>query len=127
MKSPRETLKEKLLKTGPCGMIEVTEAELQYTRTPEFISLIKEIVKEANKSEDGLAAMAGEPSTKEPNHKEHLDRQYRREVTFEEAVKPLMVWLADNHHPHVHAIVSATTAELVEGLESFNSFEFVKD
>lgn len=38
--------------------------------------------------------------------------------TFEKAAKPLMAYLAKNHHPHVTVIVTSTGAELMEGLES---------
>lgn len=34
---------------------------------------------------------------------------------FEKAATPLMLYLANNHHPHMTVIVTATTAELVEG------------
>lgn len=47
--------------------------------------------------------------------------------TFEEAVKPLMKWLCENKHPHTYVIVSGTAAELLEGLEAVNTFEFVVD
>jgi len=36
-------------------------------------------------------------------------------VEFEKAAKPLMLYLANNHHPHMTVIVTATSAELVEG------------
>lgn len=38
---------------------------------------------------------------------------------FEKAVKPLMEFLLENHHPHVSVIVTSTTAELVEGLMTY--------
>lgn len=38
---------------------------------------------------------------------------------FEAAVKPLMKWLNDNHHPHTTVIVTGIAAELVEGLKTF--------
>lgn len=39
--------------------------------------------------------------------------------TFEDAVKTLMKWLADNHHPHMKVIVDSTCAELVEGQKTY--------
>lgn len=47
--------------------------------------------------------------------------------TFEEAVKPLMKWLCENKNPHTYVIVSGTSAELLEGVEVVNTFEFVVD
>lgn len=46
---------------------------------------------------------------------------------FEEKVKPLMKWLADNAHPHVKAIVDSSSAEIVEGVVSVNTDEFIAD
>ncbi len=48
-------------------------------------------------------------------------------VTFEEAVKPLMKWLCENTNPHTTAIVTGTTAELVEGVQVVNTEEFLID
>ena len=47
--------------------------------------------------------------------------------TFEDAAKPLMQWMAENNHPHTTAIVTATIAELVEGIDSINTVEFLVD
>ena len=47
--------------------------------------------------------------------------------TFEEVIKEVMKWLATNHHPHTTIIVTSTTAELVEGIESVNTTEFLTD
>ena len=49
------------------------------------------------------------------------------EKTFEEVIKEVMKWLAENHHPHTTIIVTSTSAELVEGIESVNTLEFIKD
>lgn len=45
--------------------------------------------------------------------------------TFEEAVKPLMKWLADNYHPHMKVLVDSTTAERLEDQETH--IEFARD
>lgn len=47
--------------------------------------------------------------------------------TYENAVKPLMKWLAENCHPHTKAIVESNLSELVEGVKSFNTDEFLVD
>lgn len=46
---------------------------------------------------------------------------------LEELVRPLIKYLAENHHPHTHLIVDATTAELSEGVESLHTTEYLKD
>lgn len=51
----------------------------------------------------------------------------KSEVTFEEAVKPLMKWLCENKNPHTTAIVTGNLAELVEGIEVVNTDEFLID
>ena len=47
--------------------------------------------------------------------------------TFEEAVSPLMNWLAINCHPHTKAIVESNMAELVEGVQSKITDEYLVD
>jgi hypothetical protein len=46
---------------------------------------------------------------------------------FEEAVRPLMKWLAENKNPHTRVIVESSTAEVVEGVEVFNTDEYIVD
>jgi hypothetical protein len=50
-----------------------------------------------------------------------------KQKTFEEVVKPLMKWLCENKHPHTTVIVTGNLAELVEGLESVKTDEFILD
>ena len=59
----------------------------------------------------------------------HLEREAvnANEVTFEEAVKPLMKWLCENTHPHTKVIVTGILAELVEGVENVKTHEFLVD
>ena len=45
---------------------------------------------------------------------------------FVEAAKPLMKFLAE-FHPHVTVIISSSSAELLEGVCSFITEEFIKD
>lgn len=48
-------------------------------------------------------------------------------LSFEEIVKPVMKWLAENHHPHISIVIDATHAEMLEGVEGFTTDEFLKD
>jgi hypothetical protein len=47
--------------------------------------------------------------------------------TFEEAVRPLMKYMAENCHPHTKAIVESNVAELLEGVKSLNTDEYLVD
>lgn len=48
--------------------------------------------------------------------------------TFEEAVRPLIKWLAENKNPHAKVIVTNIGAELVEGIRSTGEImDYVKD
>ena len=49
------------------------------------------------------------------------------QLTFEEAVKPLMKWLCENTNPHTTAIVTGNVAELVEGVKLVKTDEFIVD
>lgn len=49
------------------------------------------------------------------------------ESTFDRAARPLINWLAVNKHPHCKVIVDSTTAELVEGLRTFNTKDYLRD
>lgn len=46
---------------------------------------------------------------------------------FLEACKPLMKYLSENYHPHTTVIVTATEAELMEGVQSVVTEEFLVD
>ena len=46
---------------------------------------------------------------------------------FEEVVKPIMKWLAENMHPHAKIIIETDRAELVEGVVATVTDEFVPD
>ena len=44
-----------------------------------------------------------------------------------EAAKPLMRWLAENFNPHMMAIVHAANIELMEGIATNGTLEYVDD
>lgn len=46
---------------------------------------------------------------------------------FEELVKPLMKWMAENLHPHTKIIIEANSAVLVEGILAVSTNEFIVD
>lgn len=47
--------------------------------------------------------------------------------SFDEAVRPLMKWLAEKCHPHTKCIVESNVAELVEGVKSVVTDEYLVD
>jgi len=57
----------------------------------------------------------------------HIDETSKTTKEFEEAVKPLIKYLCENHHPHTSVIVVPSGAELVEGKLSVEITEFIKD
>lgn len=50
-----------------------------------------------------------------------------QQKAFESAAKPLMKYLAENHHPHTTIILTSTECEIVEGIQSIITNEFIKD
>lgn len=46
---------------------------------------------------------------------------------FEEAARPLIKYLAENHHPHTTCIVTNTDAEILEGIKCIKTDEYLKD
>ena len=46
---------------------------------------------------------------------------------FEEASKPLIKWINENCHPHVTAIVTCNSSEILEGSATIRCDEFIKD
>lgn len=53
--------------------------------------------------------------------------QEEREAEFNELVRPLMKWMAENLHPHTKIIVEANNAELVEGCMAVSTDEYLVD
>lgn len=46
---------------------------------------------------------------------------------FEEVVRPVMKWMAENQHPHTYLIIRSNVAELVEGIEVISTDEYLVD
>ena len=58
---------------------------------------------------------------------ETIEQRKQKVNEFGELVKPVLKYLAENHHPHTTIIITATSAEIVEGLFAFNTEEFIVD
>lgn len=55
---------------------------------------------------------------------QNLEEQQEK---FEQAVRPLMKYLAENHHPHTLIYVTSRTAELFEGQKVLSTNEYIVD
>ncbi|KHS76990.1 hypothetical protein QT13_01745 [Pectobacterium brasiliense] len=45
---------------------------------------------------------------------------------FEILARPLIRYIAENHHPHTHIIIDSQHAELSEGVQSIQTGEYIK-
>ena len=60
--------------------------------------------------------------------KKKIEQAQEALANFTEAARPLIKYLNDNHHPHVTAIITSTSAELLEGMMSNPAIhDYVKD
>lgn len=117
----KDALREKILASKPGSFIPVTSQEMARIMSGEM----DEVMAEIHKREDGLQQMAGDNYVKRAQ--QSLDQTEPVPPTFEEVVKPLIKWMAENNCPHSHVVVTGTSAELFHGMKSFNTFEFVSD
>ncbi|MEQ9887622.1 hypothetical protein ABRP55_13835 [Pectobacterium zantedeschiae] len=46
---------------------------------------------------------------------------------FALVIKPVIKYLAENHHPHTHIVVTSTNAELSEGFQCIETTEYLRD
>lgn len=46
---------------------------------------------------------------------------------FEDVVRPVMKWMAENTHPHTTIIIDSIHAELVEGVLAISTHEYLID
>ncbi len=56
-----------------------------------------------------------------------LLEDYFKPKNFEEASRPLMKYLGQNHHPHTSAYITNNRAELLEGQQAFVSDDYILD
>lgn len=60
--------------------------------------------------------------------KEELKEQEQKFQELRKAAEPLIKYLCENHHPHVTAIVTGTSIELLEGIMSLSKiYDFLVD
>ncbi len=59
--------------------------------------------------------------------KEELKNEDERFNKLKQASIPLIKYLCENHHPHITAIVTGTGIEIMEGLMSFPTTEYLID
>jgi len=51
----------------------------------------------------------------------------QKQEKFEKVVRPLMKYLAENHHPHTSVYVTSSTAVLLEGQQCLSTDEYIID
>lgn len=51
----------------------------------------------------------------------------KHESEFENVVKPLMRYMADNFHPHTKIVVDGSSAEVIEVISRTTTDQFIKD
>lgn len=127
----RAGIKAKMIRDGVDRFTEISAIELAYLTRIDMGALVDEVNAELESRKEAGAAMqgimCGAAGTAQRSRDPHVERvDSEREVTFEEVVKPLMRWMAENSCPHCHMLVSGTSAELFHGVKSFNTFEFGK-
>ena len=55
-------------------------------------------------------------------------QENKRKLELKEVAKPLIKYLCENYHPHVTAIVTPTSVEVMEGIQAIpNIIEFIVD
>ena len=54
-------------------------------------------------------------------------RRKNKQAEFEKLARPLIEYLCENHHPHTKVIIDCTTCEIVEGIELFNTEDYLVD
>jgi hypothetical protein len=60
--------------------------------------------------------------------KTEVEERKQKIKEFEEAARPLIKYLAENHNPHCTAIITDTNAELVEGkMATGEILDYIKD
>lgn len=122
----KDALKEKLLAAKPNTLIPVTKEEMGRVLSGEMDDVMVEVTNKpcdcaecvieramAPSAELGLTAMAGEATETSP--------------TFEDVVRPVMKYLADNYNPHTKIIIENDSAELVQGEVGFITKDYIKD
>jgi len=50
-----------------------------------------------------------------------------KKPSFDDVVRPVIKWLAENAHPHHSVVITSTTAELLEGQKVVNTDEYLID
>ena len=54
-----------------------------------------------------------------------LNEKQRKE--FEEVSRPLMEFLSNNFHPHIKVTIDYSSVEILEGVYSFRTEDYIKD
>lgn len=80
-----------------------------------------------NSSSDACPLEATQQEALEKAFKEWYEDKVKHLDPFEQAVRPLMKYMAENQHPHTTVIVDSTSVQLLEGKQVYNTNEFIVD
>ncbi len=58
---------------------------------------------------------------------EEKNEMEQRHRDFESVVKPIIKYMAENYHPHTTLVINSTTAQVVEGVISTRTEEYLVD
>ena len=94
--------------------------EKHYNKTREIMKNLEEIQIIKIKIQTGERLKASEAAV-------IVDILENYSGDFKTAVRPLMKYLAENHHPHTNVIVESNRAEMVEGVKCCNTDEYLVD
>jgi hypothetical protein len=62
--------------------------------------------------------------SEQTNNQKEIEEQLKE---FENIVRPVIKWMAQNQHPHTAVIIDGVRAELVEGVMQFQTHEYIPD
>lgn len=60
-------------------------------------------------------------------NKVEMTKEEKTKAEFDELVRPLIKWIAENQHPHTQILIDCTSAELLEGIMVLSTDEYIID
>lgn len=108
-----------------CGQMGCVVCNEEWRMDSEGCWLCPECYVELSKCADFYPECKLSSSTKD---KQTISGDIKHDTSmFDEAIKPAMQYLAENHHPHCAIIVTSNRAELMEGIMCCATDEFIID
>lgn len=139
MLTPEEFLKnimvdnQPLVKTYPAGsdwdllrlLTKFLEFNMKYHSFCPSRNLLREFWQ---RSSDACPLEVSEAEEQELAFEQWIKDKVERQPDFEQATRPLIKWLNENHHPHMTIIVHSNGAELLEGQKTTGEItDYIRD